>query len=151
MKFDLPLAVIWAYKFINGKTEEAENIYQCYKISIAKVSYLVCQKMSFSKDVDLAKAYMEFLKKYDAEQRVKESAYKVLFDVLFYNDMHQEAVDLIQECMDNNIPVSTLRHSTLLTLHDFCVRESLKKGGVPSFPMPVKALESSTSASDTEE
>lgn len=26
MKFDLPLAVVWAHHFINGKIEEAENL-----------------------------------------------------------------------------------------------------------------------------
>ncbi|XP_035225689.1 uncharacterized protein LOC118198180 isoform X2 [Stegodyphus dumicola] len=127
---------------------EAETLYKMYPISIKKANYLVCQKIRSAENLEIGKKYKEFLKKNCSDRKVIQCAYKTLLDFFFYNGEHKEAVTLVHECIEMDIPLNKLRFSTLRMLHEYCARESTGSSNIQPFRLPAEDNSSSTSDSD---
>ncbi|XP_055946935.1 uncharacterized protein LOC129980583 [Argiope bruennichi] len=150
LKFDVPLSVIWGFNFLNGNFEEAEEIFKIHPVSLNQVNSMICEKIRSTENFDLSKTYSEFLKKNCDDLKVKIKAYRCIFELLVNKNMYEEAIKLIEEFKEMEIPISNLPMSSLKIIHNFCVKNLEKNESVTKFALPLKETYHSSSDSDLE-
>nr|XP_042902090.1 uncharacterized protein LOC107438252 isoform X2 [Parasteatoda tepidariorum] len=137
VNFVIPLSVVWAYYFINENYSEADEIFKTVPISFKKVNFIICEKICTSENFEMCKKYLQILEEKCSDRRTIIKAYRLIFDLLVYRNKYEESINMIEDLMKMNIPLSKLKLPTLNILHAYCKRMVAEKT-VIQFPLPLK-------------